>query len=166
MKIFRNNKVYVQLNDIAVIMHSELAVPRNIFLKVIGDGKPFVVADHNRFDLVEFEDGVDIQFFRDCDWIPDYDEYIGLSKKEFIESSLMIQDEMNEIAKKYNSLSSKIKYERHDLVARHDLLQHKFYNVKDISDIQNGNLVVPLPEGMDVPKKKSTLSKIKEFLKK
>ena len=48
MKIFRNDAVYVQKNDIAYLKNTDLSIPASIFMKVFGSGI-VIIDDSNRY---------------------------------------------------------------------------------------------------------------------
>ena len=54
MKIFVNDKVYVQKNDLAYLMRGagDISIPISIINKVFGD--IFIVTDENRYEFIEF----------------------------------------------------------------------------------------------------------------
>ena len=83
MKIFNVEngikKVYVQMNDIAMLIHSDLPVPASIYEKIYSG--TVITDDSNRMDFVEFNQPSDIKFFESLDWIVDYKSFIGRRNK-------------------------------------------------------------------------------------
>ena len=73
MKIITDNAAYVQMNDIAFLNHCDLPIPASVFMKSFGFGI-FVVDDSNRYDFKEFNKPEDIEFFKNIDWMIDYNE--------------------------------------------------------------------------------------------
>ena len=55
VKIITNNAAYVQKNDLAYLIHSDLPVPADILINTVGDGS-FIVCDDNRYDFIEFKE--------------------------------------------------------------------------------------------------------------
>ena len=54
MKIFANNKVYVQKNDLAYLMRGaeDVSIPSSIMDKVFG--QILIVTDENRYEFIAF----------------------------------------------------------------------------------------------------------------
>jgi len=105
MKIFNVEngvkKVYVQLNDIMMMMHFGSAIPSEVMEKHFME--MFIVDDSNRYEFSEFTDPHTVEFFEQCDWIVDFKEYKDLTEDE-------IKAKGQEIAEKM--------YERHQILAK------------------------------------------------
>ena len=61
MKLFRNNKVYVQMNDVMFVMNHSNAIP-SVIINQIFTGVVIVTND-NKNDFVSFEDKSAIDYF-------------------------------------------------------------------------------------------------------
>ena len=74
MKIFNVEngvkKVYVQMNDIMMLTHSDISIPASIIEKVFSD--VVIVNDSNRMNFVEFTQPNEVEYFDYLDWIIDY----------------------------------------------------------------------------------------------
>ena len=81
MKILKDNKIYVQKNDMAYLNSSELDIPASIYMKVYGKGIT-IIDNSNRYEFIEFTDPKEIEFFQGLDWIVDYDEVKDLTEEE------------------------------------------------------------------------------------
>ena len=92
MKIITDDAAYVQKNDFAYLNHSELPIPASIFLKVCESGV-FIVCDENRYDFIKFSEPHEIEFFKDIDWIIDYNDVKDLSLEDIVEVANKISDE-------------------------------------------------------------------------
>lgn len=105
MKLFRNNKVYVQMNDVMFAMNYSNAIPlviiNQIFTGVV------IVTNDNENDFVSFDDKAAIDYFRKLDFILDYDDYKDLSIEKLDAKAEIILKKIKDIVNKYNSLSSK-----------------------------------------------------------
>ena len=65
-------KVYVQLNDIMMMMQFGSTIPSEVMEKHFMN--MFIVTDENRFEFSEFTDPHTVEFFEQCEWIPDFRE--------------------------------------------------------------------------------------------
>ncbi len=83
MKIITNDSAYVQKNDISYLNLSDLPIPASIFMKVFGNGVT-IINDSNRYDFVKFDEESEIEYFKDLDWMIDYNEVKDLSEDEII----------------------------------------------------------------------------------
>ena len=80
MKIITDNAAYVQKNDLMYLNSSSLAIPGSIYMKVFGWGIT-VINDRNRYEFVKFEEDSEIEFFKDIDWMIDYNEVKDLTEE-------------------------------------------------------------------------------------
>ena len=72
MKIVTNEAIYVQKNDLVFLNQTDIPIPASIFMKAFGKGAT-IINYNNRFDFVKFEDSKEIEFFKNMDFILDYD---------------------------------------------------------------------------------------------
>ena len=149
MKIFSNNKAYVQNNDLAYLMRGAegISIPASIFEKVFG--KVFIVTDQNKYDFVEFTEQAEIEFFKECDWMVDYNSFDNMTEEEIIQIGCKINEERNKIAQAFNSLKQKEKERQYQKVSTQiELLEFKMMCVRDVLWHKQGNLSFPLPKGI------------------
>ena len=92
MKIITDNAAYVQKKDIAYLSQTNIARPISIFLKVFDLGA-ITIDENNKNEFIKFDSQKDISFFRNIDWIIDYNEVKDLSEKEIIELGQSIAKE-------------------------------------------------------------------------
>ncbi len=145
MKIITDTAAYVQKNDLAYYLTNvDYDVPASIFMKAFGNGI-VIVDDRNRYDFVKFEEENEIEFFKQIDWIIDYNEVKDLSEQEFIAMGNQIIDEQNKIARTFNEMSETERQEHLDMVSRHELLNFKLYSLRDILWFKRGTLKMKLP---------------------
>lgn len=150
MKVFANNKVYVQNNDLAYFIRGTISdgveVPSSILDKVFG--KIFIVTDKNRYDFVEFSKPDEIEFFRDCGWMVDYNSFDGMSEEEIIRIFYQTNEERNNLAQSFNELPKEEfdkQYTNNSIQI--ELLEFKMLSVRDVLLHKQGKLTFPLPEG-------------------
>lgn len=164
MKIITENKAYVQKNDIAYLNQSDLPIPASIFMKVFGNGIT-IIDNSNRYEFVEFSDPNEIEFFKNLDWIIDYNGVKNLTDKELIALGQAAVEEQNGIATRFNALSIEERRQNHSMVTRCELLEFKVYSLKDIYWFKQGKLKIELPKGIDSPTNSKEEKGIKRLFK-
>lgn len=153
MKVFKNDSVYVQNNDLAYLNSTDLGIPASIYMKYIGNGKT-ITNDNNRYDFIKFDEDSEIEFFKGLDWIIDYNEVKDLSEDEIIKISESIGKEHEEIATSFNSMSRKEQQQHNDLITKCDFLEFKFYSIIDFLWFKQGHISMELPVEENVKIKK------------
>ena len=147
MKIFNiedgNKKVYVQLNDIMMMMQYEHIIPGEVMSKQFS--RPFIVGDENRFNFVEYTDPLTIEYFEQCDWIPDYKKYRDLTEEEIIELGQQIAKKMNEIATTWNAMTVEQRKDNQKLDSEHEKLEFKMHSLAEIIWTKQGRRKMPFP---------------------
>ena len=151
-----NKKVYVQLNDVMMLMQLDSTIPDEVMDKVFS--KVFIVTDDNRFEFAEFTEPSTVDFFESCDWIPDFRYYKNMSEEEIIADGQNIADEMNSIAIKWNTMTDEEKDRNEDLLTRYNRLEFKMHSTAEILWTKQGHRVMPFPivpdfEGFKVAEK-------------
>lgn len=139
MKIITDNAVYVQKNDIAYLINTDLAIPASIFMKVVGIG------------IVSIDDNNKYEFFKGVDWMIDYNEVKDLSEEETIALGQSIAEEKNNIAQRFNSMKPEERKENMNMVFQCELLDFKMYSLRDVLWFKQGHIKMELPEGVDLP---------------
>ena len=104
MKYFKDDKVYVNYNDLINMPQlASYSIP-GIIRK--GLGKDYIVIDEsNRFNFAEFDLPEEVEFFKNQDWIIDYGEFDDMTsaqKNFFTYSSCLGHDK---VCIAYGSLS-------------------------------------------------------------
>lgn len=145
MKIINSDSVYVQKNDIAYLNSSDLPIPASVYMKVFGKGVT-IINDSNRYDFVKFEEKSEIEYFKGLDWMIDYNKVKDLSEDEIIKLAESIGEERDEIASTFNSMPEEERKQHTDMVTKCDLLEFKFYSLRDILWFKQGHISMNLPE--------------------
>lgn len=164
MKIITNDSAYVQKNDISYLNLSDLPIPASIFMKVFGNGVT-IINDSNRYDFVKFDEESEIEYFKDLDWMIDYNEVKDLSEDEIIKLAESIGEEQDKIATTFNSMAEEERKNHADMVTKCDLLEFKFYSLRDVLWFKQGHIPMELPEGVDYPEGYAQEKNIKKLLK-
>ena len=145
MKVIYDNCVYVQKNDMAYLEASDLPIPASVFTRVFGNGIT-IIDDRNRYDFVLFKEKTEIDFFKGLDWMVDYNELKNLSEEEIIKLAENTNEERNEIAATYNSMPVEERQKHSDMVTKCDLLEFKFYSLRDILWMKQGHISINIPK--------------------
>ena len=147
MKIFNVEngvkKVYVQLNDIMMMMQFGSPIPSEVMEKHFME--MFIVDDSNRYEFSEFTDPHTVEFFEQCDWIVDFKEYKDLTEDEIKAKGQEIAEEMNEVATKWNSMSTEQREANQDVYTRYESLEFKMHSTAEILWTKQGHRVMPFP---------------------
>lgn len=155
MKVFHNENgrevVYVQMQDLGYLVNeSDLSVPESFFTKVF-TGMTYIT-DSNRFDFVKFDDDEDVKFFKELEFIIDFDKYKGLTDEQLERESIKVITEINEIAEKWNSMSEEEQEKNGDLLEQYNDLKHMLKFLTSIYAVKHNEITMPFPEFVDVPK--------------
>ena len=143
MKVFKNGKVYVQNEDLILILRSGELMPTSVLEKFYGNG-PVIIVQDNMEDYVEFEETDQVQKFKRLDWIVDYDEVKNLSTEELEKIINDVRDEMVKIKNKYSDLSQNDDCYEKDSI-RYELLGNKLYSLSKIQYFKARKLELALP---------------------
>ena len=150
MKVFVNNSVYVQKNDIGFLSTTDFVVPASIFLKVFGSGK-LIIDDRNKYEFVRFDDAREVDFFRNVDWILDYGECRRLSEEEIIKMGKEIAQSKNNLARIFNGMSNEERKKNIIMVEECERLEFKMYSLRDFLWFCQGHIKMILPSGVKYP---------------
>ena len=169
MKIFNyeNGKrvVYVQMNEFGRLMHAEeVSIPSSVFENIYSN--ILIIDDRNRYTFKRFDDENAVKFFEEQDWIIDYKKVRDFSEEHFLAMAEDINQEMQKVANKYNSMSEQVKSKNYKLRCRFDMLEHKFYSLRDVLWFKQGHLKMDIPvvPDSDVPTSYSNDSKYQAFV--
>ena len=106
MKLHRNNKTYIQKNDILCLINSGLPIPADIYQKIINlrisGGKEFI----------EIRDKEEIEYLSTISWIMDYDQIDILTEEEIFEKSDELKKQMSELLERCKNMdiNERLKY--------------------------------------------------------
>ena len=171
MKIIKDNKVYVQYCDITHLMEAlaglKISCPNSIIEKCFSNG--FICIQDNRFDFIEFEGLEAVEFFRNLDYIIDYEKVKDLSEDELTQLGSDINKKINKIVEEYNSMSEKDKnnnYER--AITECNLLKYKMISVRDFLWFKQKHIEMKLPtqKTSKIPKQNKIKILIKNLFRK
>lgn len=164
MKIITRNSAFVQMNDLAYLNQSGLEIPASIFLKIFNSGI-VIIDDRNRYHFIEFKEPKEIEFFKTIDWMIDYNKVKELSEKEIIELAQSIAEKRNDIAQKFNSMTQEQRKKDMNMVSQCELLDFKFYSLRDFLWFKQGHIKMTFPEGIELPTELSKEKGVKKLVR-
>lgn len=161
MKIITNDAAYVQKNDIAYLNQTDLDIPASIYLKACETGT-FIVDDSNRYEFIRFNKSDEIQFFKNQDWILDYNQVKDKTEDELIEYCERIITQYNELAETFNALSEQEQMQNTELDMQCDLLAFKLFSLQEFIFYRKGLLEMQLPS--ELPKESPFIISSRTFI--
>ena len=161
MKIITNDAAYVQKNDIAYLNQTDLDIPVSIYLKTCETGT-FIVDDSNRYEFIRFNKSDEIQFFKNQDWILDYNQVKDKTEDELIEYCERIITQYNELAETFNALSEQEQMQNTELDMQCDLLAFKLFSLQEFIFYRKGLLEMQLPS--ELPKESPFIISSRTFI--
>lgn len=161
MKIITNDAAYVQKNDIAYLNQTDLDIPASIYLKACETGT-FIVDDSNRYEFIRFNKSDEIQFFKNQDWILDYNQVKDMTEDELIEYGERIITQYNELAETFNALSEQEQMQNTELDMQCDLLAFKLFSLQEFIFYRKGLLEMQLPS--ELPKESPFIISSRTFI--
>lgn len=145
MKIITENAAYVQKNDMVFLNQTDLPIPATIFMKTFGQGIT-IIDNSNRFDFIKFEDPSEIEYFRNLDWMIDYNDVKDLDESALIELGQSISNTRNEIVDRYNAMTEEEQIKNQQLVFECDTLEFKMHSIRDVIWYKQGHLPITMPK--------------------
>ena len=146
MKIITDDKAYVQLNDLSVLMkfNEGKSIPGSVIDEVFSE--IFICTDETRYQFREFSKPEQIKFFKELDYSVNYLDYKDMSEEEIIKCGDAIAKEMNEVANKVNALVNAKKEAPEELYNKYEQLEFKLLSLRDILWFKQGHIKMQLPK--------------------
>lgn len=149
MKLFHKENgeevVYVQLQDLMYLINdSNIPIPASIITQVFSD--IVIVTDENRFDFVKFVEESEISFFKELDFILDFDEYKDLTDKQLEEKADSFICKSNDIALKWNNMSKDEKSKNTKLYDEYYHIKYMLGFLSEIYAVKHRKRTMPFPE--------------------
>lgn len=146
MKVFKDNSVYVQMNDLVKLLTLSEGVPDTI-LKKLHTEDELVVDDNNRIEFIKFDLPEEVFFFKRQDWIIDYDNFNNLSDEtlEKIAHGFFLDSET--IVNRFNSLSKEEQNSNfgRNMLMEHVKLRHIVHDLRHLSAYKSGVMNMEIP---------------------
>jgi len=146
MKIIRENACYIQRKDLAFLQEIADCIPATIYEKVFIPNQVITVNGGNREDFIKFDQPHEINYFKDIDWMLDYDQVKDLEDVDLWIYAQNISHELHFNKGSYQRMSNdeKEKYQR--LMDRCDQLEHLYYSAVTFIRAKQKELTIPYPE--------------------
>ena len=156
MKLFHteNGKeaVYVQMQDIMYLSNeTDMPIPATIFEKVFSGVT--IVTDANRFDFVKFEEEHEIEFFRELDFVIDFDQYKDLTDEQLEEEAQKLGTKANDIAEKWNAMTEDERRKNGSLYGEHRNIGYMINFLSEIYAVKHRKRSMPFPDFVKLPEK-------------
>lgn len=148
MKLFHteNGKesVYVQMQDMMQLNQMDILIPASIYLKVFKGIT--IVDDSNRFDFVRFDEEYEVKFFKELEFVIDYDKYKDFTDEQLEEEYQKLAIKADEIAKKWNSMQVNERKKNSNLLQEHENLGYMLNFLSEIYAIKHGKRSMSFPK--------------------
>ena len=155
MKLFHteNGKesVYVQMQDIMHLNNTDMPIPASIYTKVFTG--IVIVDDSNRFDFVRFDEEHEVKFFRELDFVIDYDQYKDLTDEQLEEEGQKLATKANEIAERWNAMTPEERQKNSNLLQEHENLGYMLNFLSEVYAVKHGKRSMPFPDFVKLPEK-------------
>lgn len=155
MKLFHteNGKetVYVQMQDIMYLFENDMPIPASIYTKACTGIT--IVNDSNRFDFVSSDEEQEVKFFRELEFVIDYDQYKDLTDEQLEEEVQKLGTKANEIAEKWNSMSSDEQLQNIHLLQEHENILYMLSFLLEIYAVKHGERFMSFPDFVKLPEK-------------
>lgn len=138
MKIFINDKVYVQIRDLLLPLGDLCSVP----MPESVDDKTLELLYKNynsNNEFIEFSKPEEVEFFKACEWIEDYNNFDDMTLEEMEEYKNKLEEAKKSLMVPGIGISN--------LFISMSLVDIHKYSVNDIILHKNGDIIYPLPEG-------------------
>lgn len=146
MKVFNvengKEKVYVQVEDFATFTRVGYPIPASIYAKAMDIR--FVTND-NRYNFVVYDTDEELDFFRNFEWIIDYKELRDKTGDEMRAIAKLDNDEANDIADLWNTLTPEEKRMNVTAADRYALLHHRIKSYGQILWNKQANIHLNFP---------------------
>ena len=137
MKVFKDNKVYVQLKDLKYMFENGgIAIPQSIYKKALKRSLDMTASDKNEF--IMFDDISDVEFFKTVPFIIDLDEVKNMTDEEY--NNFMLSSQTKLIVYKTKAESAKKFFELLNLRNKYKNECHKIIDVKEARRIKTSKI--------------------------
>ena len=168
MKIITKDCAYVQYTDIAELIDALIVTKAECPQSVLETcyGTTFTCNSDNQFEFMEFYNEDAIEFFKNLNYIVDYDDVKETSEQALADYSNSLAFNRNKMIQTYNQMSKQKQDEyQEDVKLRTRLLDHKIQTLEQFRLFKAGKLRMDLPEGIEYPKGCKYAKGFKRFLR-
>ena len=149
MKLFHEEYgkevVYVQLQDIMYLTYQTF-IPKSssIFSKVFTNFS--IVDDSNRFNFIRLTDEDEIKFFKEADFIINYDDYKFLTDEQIKKRIEELQNKVQQTVKNYHRMLFEEREENNFLFSQYRNFKYMIKILLEILDMSHGTRSMPFPD--------------------
>lgn len=129
-----------------------MPIPASIYTKVFS-ASVTIVNDSNRFNFVKFTEKHEVIFFKELDFIIDYDQYKDLTDEQLDKEGRELTNKANKIAEKWNSMSVDEREQNSNLIEEHKNIEYMLHFLAEIIAIKHGKSSMPFPDFVKLPTK-------------
>jgi len=105
-----------------------------------------MVDDSNRFDFVRFDKEYEVEFFRNLEFIIDYNQYKDLNDEQLNEEGERLAEKGNEIAEKWNAMPIKEKKQNINMLDEYSNIEYMLAVLTEIYALKHGKRSMPFPD--------------------
>ncbi len=161
MKIITDNAIYVQKSDLKFLDNLNIPMSKELYMKIYSCGV-YVVDDGNIDKFIKFDLEEEIEFFKNIDFILDYNRLISLKKSTLVDMYLDMLENCKSKRDKINGMTAKEIKNNIEIINQYHMLNYELSSFDKLLSFKNGDISIELPDGMEPPK----VNILKRFLKK
>ena len=149
MKLFHEEYgkevAYVQIQDIMYLTYQTI-IPKSssVFSKVFTNFS--IIDNSNRFNFIRLTDEDEIKFFKEADFIINYDDYKFLTDEQIKKHIEELQNKVQQTVKKYNHMILEYREENNFLFYQYRNFKYIIKILFEILDIRHGTRSMPFPD--------------------
>lgn len=149
MKIINDKVVYVQKIDLEFLKYRLHSLPVSIDSQIF-ENVESNFDDFNKYDFFKFENVNDIEFFRNTDFIVDYNFVKTVSIDEIVKVGKKYIEKRDILARKLYSIATS-NSDYNEILTQFKIVEYQISSLNDIIDFKSGCLKMKLPEGTELP---------------
>lgn len=134
MKIFKDENVYVQIRDLGFISAIYGQRKKQLFRD------EFIMNEQNHLQFVSFSDPEIISYFKNCDWIINYDDFKTKTIEELYQYEQELDKKRNLVMKNYRK-----NLEKEESILRYNQIEFEKRTIEILIQYQLGNLELAIP---------------------
>jgi hypothetical protein len=144
MKIITKDKAYVQIKDLNYL--SKTSLPKPISIETLLENS---VINSDCYEFLEFNDLNDIAYFKNLDWLIDYNEVKNLSSQDLCNLALSCSMERKKIINRFYNMYDEDKLKNLAMMEKCDLLEYKINSFRDMLLFRQKKIAFKLPDDIE-----------------
>ena len=144
MKIFTDDVVYVQKNDIMYLSNLNIDIPFSIYYKLYSN--PTKIDDSNKYEFIKYDTEEEIETFKRLDWIIDYNDVKDLTIEQLNEMGESVANQKQIAITRLNFMPPYLKKECLYISEQCKKLNYKMSSIIDIIWLKKGRLTFEFPD--------------------